>query len=651
MRVDTRSGLPRLIGLVLKPWLATSTDLTKARGWVWEFYYLLFIPVAGGKWEGMVFDARNGSWWPFADMDAQAFATRETGTLVWGGILEVDKPNRGVVYEFNLQVSDNGSAVTAELTTRLIDARPGWWKWLRETVLSCEANPGAILTGRLIPDQSPSYVERELKLTGGPTGARMLKRVTGTKRLQGNGFQLYLKSVNLTKRPALYWWQQLIHTFNRRPVAAAAFAETFTDPDPTVAISEATFPLGTHTNTRVSLGKVTLAEDFTWVLAYDGAYARASSPVVFNGKLVVAAWDSVNTAMVLYIFDGANWSTLVATAAGRWNPDLVQGFDHRLLVAGGSLFLAGHSAVADIKTRKTVDLVTVADYGATAMSRPTLTVHGGTLWAIAHTGFAWYDAGGGAWTDVGGLGASYAGGASFAGQLHVTDGGTLKRWTGSAWVQVAVILNANRPMAHRVFSVNGKLYIGVILVDAVSYEIWEWDGATLTKRIGPLATTVYDLVEVAEPDGRVALYAAIGDVVQRTYDGVAWTNLQAPLAGVQVRGAMIYGGRRYAALDNGDVYRSAFYKLAGTYVLDQRDLGAVKTQAQVTLVATVPGGTTLQTRIGYKTLLGDPFTYTSWHSQLVYTEAINGRYTSFEVSMTGDGTNSPAVDSVEIIAR
>lgn len=644
VRVDTRSGLPRLIGLELRPWLETATDLTKARGCVWGWYYLLFIPVAGGKWEGHAFDARTSTWWPLFDMDVTALTVREDGTLVWGGILEVDKPANGVVYEFNKQVSDNGRAVTAELLTRVIDVRVGWWKLLRKTLIACEGNPAAKLTARIIPDQSQSYVERELKLNS-VSGARMLKPFTGTKRLQGWAFQLYLKSENLTKRrPAIYYWQQLIHTLNRELLHTPAFTVSYPDPDPTVPIIEGDWGAGTHTDTRVVNGKVALDEDFTWVLALGTAYDFASSLVVFQGKLVGVAHKNDNTMRAL-IFDGGSWSDV---AVGL--PYEITGVRRslHLLPLGASLFAGGGmiSTVAYIK--KTQDLSTWSDYGTTQFYQGRPTLHAGLLWVVAlpRTSSVYYDAGGGAMFEITSPPVSdvWTNGESFRGELYVSQvGGTLYSWNGTSWTLRTDAL-PSAALALRRFSINDRLYVG-----CNNGEVMEWDGATLAMRIGPVAGGVYDIVEVVEPDGRHALYACREKAIQRSYDGTAWTNLG--VLPSNILGAQVYKGRRFAALDTGDIYASAFFKTFGTYRLDERDLGAVKTSAEVTIAASVPSGAALRTRIGYALAPGGPYTFTAWHTQLAYTETVNGRYIIVEFEFTGDGTVTAEVDELEIIFR
>lgn len=653
VQVDRRSGLPVLIGEEIQPWVEKSTDITKAVGWVFKWWYFLSLPMSGGKREVHAYDARNRSWWPCFDMDATAFTTRETGVLVWGGILEVDKPALGVVYEWDQQVSDNGQAVTAELTTRLIDARPRWWKLARKTFLACEGNPGAKFTARIIPDQSTSYVERELKLNG-ITGIRMLKPFPGTKRLQGWAFQFYLKSANLTARPAVYYWQQEIHTFNREALHAAAFTETFTDPDPTVAIVDGTFSGGTHTNTQAASGVVLLADENTWAVSYTppAGYQRAGSLLVIQNKLVGAIWDSTNDDMYLLKYDGASWAApVLALTIYKPNNAILAIVVKVLLARGNTLYIGGAwDAVTQTKIRKTSDLSTISDYSAQTFFEARLVDHGGLLWACEwHAGAGAQvarDDGAGNFTFIADPGPSpnYSAWESYDSQLYAVDLQNLRAWDGSTWTTKVAVTEPAAATLRR-FSVNDKLYIG-----EQKGRIEEWDRTTLVSRLNPvLGVTKHTNVieELIEPDGRKALYAGVDDTVYRSYDGMAWSNLQTPVAGQVIVGLAVYKGKKYAGLGTGHVYTSTFYKTSGTYRLDERDLGSVKTTAQVTVTATVPSGTTLQTRIGYASAPGGPYTFTAWDSRLAYQVGINGRYIVVEFQMTGDGTATPQVDEFQ----
>jgi hypothetical protein len=666
VRVDTRSGLPRLVGLELRPWLDTATDITKAVGWVWKFYYWLWIPVAGGKWQGHVYDARNGSWWRVEDMDAQAFATRENGDLVWGGILQADKPANGVVYEFNKQVTDNGSAVTAELTTRVIDGQPGTWKLCRNAKITCEANPGAVLTARMIPDQSSSYVERELKLSSGLTGARIIKNFTGTKRLQGHGFQLYLKSANTGKRPAIYGWQQEIHTFNREGFFVT-FAEVFPDPDPTVGIVDGTFAAGTHTNTQLVGGKIFLAEETAWALAYSGSRANAKEAYIAQNKLIVLAGGgpkggSSDGVLRLYVFDGGTWSEVVASGANYHFWRVLDDYQARhLVVLGNAVFVVPGQATPASPVRRSTDLVSFTNYGTNLPNSPggqyCLGVYGGVLWVIDvwETQSAKYDGGAGGWVSDGDPGGAfpreYTDFAEYGGNLYTCNFGAgtdqkFKKWNGSAWSEYAVPTGTLGPTGVlRYSSITDKLYLA-------SRKILEWNGTAFTERIDFGGTPVCrELVEVTEPTGRRALYACVNDVIYRSYDGITWANMGTFAAGKTGHGFAVYKGRRYVVAFDGDVYSNTFFKTSGTYRTDEKDLGAVKTSAQVKLTATIPSGTTLQSRIGYATVSGGPYTFTAWEPRTSYTVPINGRFIVIELQLTGDGTASPEVDEVELIAK
>lgn len=666
VQVEPRSGLPRLIGEGILPWLETTTDITKAVGWVWKWYYFLFVPVAGGKWEGHVFDVRNRSWWPLEDMHALAFASREVGTLVWGGILEVDKPANGVVYEWDQQVSDNGQAVTAELTSRVIDVAPRAWKLLRKAILACEGRPGATFTARLIPDQSPSYIERELKLSG-LTGVRMLKPFPGTKQLQGWAFQLYLRSVNLTARPAIYYWQQLIHTLNREALSAPSFTATYPDPDPTVGLVEGTFGAGTHTNTQVVGGKVTLAEETTWALAYNGSRAKCKEAYLASGKLIILAGDGpaggpVDDILRLYVFDGGTWTEVVASPANYHLWRVLDDFQARhLQVVGGAVFIVPGEGTAGTHVRRTTDLTSFADYG-TALPSGTVRqwcigLRGGVLYLldVFETVSALRDAGSGTWVTAGNPGGGFprelCDTGDYAGFLWTynlgTDANPWKKWDGSTWTELpgpgTGILGT---YVIRVSTITNKLYLA-------SQKIWEWNGSTWTERIDfGGGRVVRELVEVTEPTGVKALYAVENDRVYRSYDGVTWTNLGQFSAGKTGYGMAIYKGRRYVAGgEDGDVYSNFFFKTTGTYRLDERDLLATKTAAQVRVTATVPAGATLETRLGYALITGGPYTFTAFTSTLNYQVSINGRFLVVEFQMTGDGTKSPEVDEVEILAR
>lgn len=221
VRVDERSGLPIPINRQIEPWIRESSDITKAHGWVQGRYYFLYLPfIRSGVavWEGHVYNVVNpsnnparGSWWPIKDLYVEAIAALEDGTMVWGGSL--DDVTLGVVYEWDRYVNDHGRAITAELTTRVVDPHPGITKWFHAR-LAYQASPGDTMTMRLIPDQTPSYVERVVKLVG-QAGSRMVRLFRSTKRLQGAGLQLSLKSASAVSRPAIYYWQVLAHLLDR----------------------------------------------------------------------------------------------------------------------------------------------------------------------------------------------------------------------------------------------------------------------------------------------------------------------------------------------------------------------------------------------------------------------------------------------------
>lgn len=137
----------------------------------------------------------------------------------------------GSIYEFDAPgvVTDHGATVTAEMTTRVIDPAKGLHKVLRAIHFVHEARPGSTLTLRLIPDQTLSYIEYALKLAGAVL-SRRLRYLPGSKKLQGNVFQLYIKSANPTARPAIYGWAQFVHTMLRRDYLPPPFADTVTDP-------------------------------------------------------------------------------------------------------------------------------------------------------------------------------------------------------------------------------------------------------------------------------------------------------------------------------------------------------------------------------------------------------------------------------------
>lgn len=665
VQVEPRSGLPRLIGEGILPWLETTTDITKAVGWVWKWYYFLFVPVAGGKWEGHVFDVRNRSWWPLEDMHALAFASREVGTLVWGGILEVDKPANGVVYEWDAQVSDNGQAVTAELTSRVIDVAPRAWKLLRKAILACEGRPGATLVARLIPDQSPSYIERELKLSG-LTGVRMLKPFPGTKQLQGWAFQLYLRSVNLTARPAIYYWQQLIHTLNREALSAPSFSATYPDPDPTVGITDGTFIGGTHTNTRVAAGKVILGEEYTWTLAFD---LPQSGPTFMlrawpaGDKLVGYAFDSVNTRLVAVSYDGTSWATAPITANGEYTQPGTEEFYEvskaKLLILGNTLFVVvGDRFFNGVKTRKvykSTDLSTWTQHssliGAAADSYTAIGLVGGVIHVGGIFGTAGPRKDDGLWSAVGPAEPTVIL-IDFQGVLYVYQVSTLKALIAGVWTEKFTQMNAHYGTAAAIFSKNGKLYWTTSKTLTKTGKVLEWDGATGVVRVDSGADTLaaMDVTEVTIDDVPT-LFAAVGEALFTSEDGASWTNRGTVLAGQHVFSLATYKGKRYAALQNGDIYRSNYYKLTGTYRSAESDLGATKTAAQVRLTASVPSASTLQSRLGYSSTPGGPYTFTAQQTATSYQVSINGRYLIYELSFTGDGAITAAVDEVEILAR
>ena len=438
-------------------------------------------------------------------------------------------------------------------------------------------------------------------------------------------------------------------------------------------IIENDFTSGTPTNTRVVGGKILLGDETTWTLAYDSPTVAIFRLRGFADKLVGYGWDQANSRILALIYNGANWTTAVIHTGVSNICDATSNYDgdiNHFQEFLGALYYAAYyhtgAGGGEQKVYRSTDLQTWAQYGGAAggSAGPTcITVHAGLLHIGDHprptggSGQKIQREQGGTWADwltgrnvysmVSAFGKLIFG----EGTTDANSGNKVKSYDGASLVEIVNLGMARPAYSLWLWSKNGKVYIGRAGGTGGNSGILEYDGVSApVERFNSGSTTAH-LWDITEADvaGVKMLLAAVGTQVFKSDDGTTWTNIGTPLAGQKVLTVWPYKGRRYVGLANGDVYRSLFFKTSGTYLLNERDLGATKTSAQVAVTATIPSGTALQTRLGYASTSGGPYTYTSWSSQLAFTAAINGRYLVVEFQLTGDGLTSPSVDAVSVI--